>query len=159
MINSPSWDADGNTFKEWKNSVALLCLQARGGGFGGVYTTFHHSKAVPAWKVWVAAHSPLWSCRSLCTSVTLEQSEEDKMASQQLCLRLLGLCLLLLALQGELSSFRLPLSRFPLKIILFPLFTCNSALGGQFCAELGAVGPVVIPEKTKFRELSGITRD
>lgn len=76
----------------------------------GVVTAFHQNEPVLALKVRVAAHSPPQppnppSCRGLCTAVASEQTKEDKMASLQLWLRVLGLFLLLFAFQGEFSSF------------------------------------------------------
>lgn len=114
--NDPSWDTDGN-FKEWKNSVGVSYLQAREGCVLGVVAAFHQNEPVLALKVRVAAHSPPQppnppSCRGLCTAVASEQTKEDKMASLQLWLRVLGMFLLLFAFQGEFSSF-LPYSWFP----------------------------------------------
>lgn len=52
-----------------------------------------------------AAHAPLWWCRGVSTTVGPQQTEDHKMASQQLSLRALALVFLLFALQGELSFF------------------------------------------------------
>lgn len=86
----------------------------------GVVTAFHPNEPVLALKVRVAAHSPPWWCRGLCTTVALQQTKEDKMASQQLWLRVLGFFLLLFAFQGEFSSFR-PYSWFPFPFFVWPL--------------------------------------
>lgn len=102
-------------------------LQARE---GGVSVGKRH---IPPWRT--SSESPgrrplsLCSSRGLCSTVGLEQTEDHKMASLQLCFRLLGLVFLLFALQGELSSF-FPSFFFMISSHLRPPFPYIFMLGG-----------------------------